>query len=292
MTQTAFSNWIATMGVIGCICALYLSVIDKTSDTVKRKLISVMIVLATITTILTGIVLRNYSFLPEKTMSDLELLNKAEQYYKIQDYFETLTIYSMPQLDTNPIAISNKAYCYENSLGVRKDLTLAKQLYLKAAKLGNDEVEDNAVAYVLNNPESYDEILEVLRMNCDRPCVWEFINSCMLGKSVADRSIAMEFFNLDNEAQINILESSTYVFKDESKDIILENQFIECSINQEKKVKLTILTGYNVTHYADGEIKREPVYRYEYKPLYNVKRKQFTFGMPSTKFISIDDNVS
>lgn len=99
----------------------------------------------------------------EQNESEEALLQKAEKYYLINNYIETIHIYNMEKLNTNAIALSNLGYMYEHGLGYGKDIEKAREYYQKANCLGNKTAMENYVLFTIKYPISFDNLLRVLR---------------------------------------------------------------------------------------------------------------------------------
>lgn len=95
--------------------------------------------------------------------TEYELLEKAEKYFKIDSYIETAHIYNLEKLNTNPIALNNIGYMYENGMLYETNIRKAREYYYKAAKLGNIEAIENYILFSLKYPISIDSTIDVIK---------------------------------------------------------------------------------------------------------------------------------
>jgi|GEM_PF-2374777 len=153
--------------------------------------------------------------------SENELLIDAQKYYLTQEYSEVIHIYNMKKFATNPVALSNMAYMYENGISYGKNIEKARELYCKAAKLDDKRCVDNYILFTIKYPISYENLLEVLqegiKQNSEVPI--QFIKSYFNDENVTEQDV-MNFWKLDFEQQKEILKLQTdYKLKDESEEI-------------------------------------------------------------------------
>lgn len=216
MTKTDFSLYMAIMGLAIEICQLLCTKLSKINKKAYRLISMISIAIAIFVPVW---FIKYYEFLPEDmNLTADEMLIKAEEYYKTEDYLKAIGIYNSDKLDTNAIALSNLGYFYEHGIGVNRDIQKAKENYQKAKQLGNEKALDNWISCILNYPESYDEILVCLKEGYDNnsQVAFEFIAKSMsagqmdLSEKREVKENVKSFFEFPEEQQKRVFEDTQY----------------------------------------------------------------------------------
>lgn len=166
----------------------------------------------------------DYEISATEILSKEDLLKEAEKNYKIGNHEKVYKIYSDEKLATDPIALSNLAYMFENGIFVSKDITKAKELYEKAYLLGNKDALENWVLFCINYPSN--NFISDLNKAYDlgslvaRDFLKEYFD-------YSDDDKYETFFNMPETTQLEILFNRVYkkVITDESI-YLLGNDFI------------------------------------------------------------------
>lgn len=223
--------------------------------------------------------------------SEEELLRDAQNYYQIEEYSEVIHIYNMNKFETNPVALNNMAYMYENGISYGKNIEKARNLYYKASKLGNERCVDNYILFTIKYPVSYENLLAVLqdgiKQKSEVPIL--FIKSYFSNENVTDQEI-MSFWELDFEQQKEILELQTdYKLKEETEDI--SEELIAEMVYYEVKENMVIKNlEYNLDFGANIGIYKKIVPVYVDVPVGEARKyyENFIFANEnSTQFIMI-----
>lgn len=139
------------------------------SKTKKKAFLTFFSLILGIVLVLTAV---KYDFKTEKNiMSQKEQLEMAHMYYLTNDLLKSFEFYSSDKLETNAIALNNLGYLFANGKGVNQDIAKAKDLFNKAASLGNTEAMNNLVVITMKYPTSFNEVITVI----DKACVQENI---------------------------------------------------------------------------------------------------------------------
>ena len=136
-----------------------------------------------------------------------ELLEKAEKYYMIEQYLDSINIYSLDIMKTDPIAINNLAFMYEHGIFFCKNIELAKEIYFHAANLGNKTAIENYVIINLKNPNTISDLVEVLKYGYDNgsEIAYEFLEYFTYN----DGNPVEKFWDLNIYTQFDILIQAT-----------------------------------------------------------------------------------
>lgn len=95
------------------------------------------------------------------SLSIEEMLEKAENYYKFNDYLKVIDIYKNKKLEDNPVALYNLAYFYARGIGIEQDIDKAKELYQRSY-LVSEEYIGGYVAINILNPESIGNVMNLI----------------------------------------------------------------------------------------------------------------------------------
>ncbi len=254
MTQSTFAIAVSVVGVIQTFCSIYISVIDKEEKNKRDKLIKKMFILVGIITLISGVFLFTYEFEPEPfdEMPEERLIKKAEEYFLINDYSKVYEVYKTNKLDTNPLALTNLGYMYENGLGVEVDIDIARKYYYNASLLGDETNINNWIIFVLKYPKSYEEVLSCLDIGCK-------INSEISSKFIKNIMPDLEeydycdlFINLPYERQLEILQMSTYE-ESYTEEKNYDSNFIKEDYLNPAYIGETIVTGVYKKNQGDVE---------------------------------------
>lgn len=164
----------------------------------------------------------------QENKTNEELLLEAEMYYKMGELDKTFQIYSLDNLSTEPIALNNLAYLYENGIFVSRDVSRAKELYDKAYKLGNVEVVNNWIIFNLKYPESLYNLVDNLAIahNMGSYVPSDFISQYVDNEVAADELI--DSLRVLNETQL-LYVLSKRMYEEQVNDGLMEligNEFI------------------------------------------------------------------
>lgn len=292
MTQVGFANWLTIISVLGMISSIYLSIIDKEDENERKKLIKIMVALILALTVISGLFMRYYKFKPDtENLTTEEMLKKAEDYYKIGNYYNAIMLYTNKQLETNPIALSNLGYMYEHGYGVVRSIETAKNYYYKASML--DEKEncfENYIISVIKYPKDYDEIIGALSlgMSLGSDICKEFILSVYpkWTKETDEERIEL-FMNLPLSDKIEFFNYAMYEKRISELEYvgIADNIFsykeIGWHTNQE-------VIGKIMEHKADGTVENSYVTGNRSIAINIIVQKCFEYGNRiTTKFITV-----
>lgn len=295
MTKTNFSLFMTMVGFFASMLQFKFFKSDKVG---KKRYCTINIILIVIIVFGSLWFIKNYEFLPEDTNLTVEnMLIKAEEYYKMEDYLNAINIYNNKELDTNAISLSNLGYFYEHGMGVNKNIQKAKENYQKAKQLGNEDALDNWVICILNYPESYDEVLKCLKEGYDNnsQVTFEFISKSMsagqiniLNKNEVDMMTA-NFFKLSEDYQKQVLEGSQYeVYRREEEFSEIGRKIWGTYKARTEKFKEVIdLVSYEITTDTGEKIsKMIPVYLERNITHLDILEKRFYFADEyQTRFI-------
>lgn len=266
MTKSDFGTVISMMSLI---LGVVLPLISKNKSKKMKTALSIM---AFAIVAATSIAFVNiYDFRDEDNeLSEEELLQKAQDYYATEEYIEAAYKYENEKLDTNPIALNNLAYLYENGLGIAKDLDRATDLYHKAAQLGDAQAKENYISFVLRYPKTYSQVLNALRMGFDMrdKGIVEWLAQCGSGESFSKISqeqyvdYADIFLGREEDEQEKILKKYLY-----TETILAEyyvgvsnSEFTELAISENDPQE--VFTGYYENREEDGKIISVPIKTY------------------------------
>lgn len=193
-------------GVIIGIFGLLLSLLGKEKQ--KNSIVTFLLVAMMIIFVCSSVFVLKYDFEEEESfMSEEEMLAKAEEYFAIKDYFKTVEIYNNSKLDTNPIALNNLGYMYENGIFFEKDISVACEFYKKAADLGNAEAYENYIIIRLKNPLNYYEIISLIRegLKINSGAVNKIVGYCI--EDINEETIE-KFAALSDEEMISVISNN------------------------------------------------------------------------------------
>ena len=113
------------------------------------------------------------------------------------------------KMKTNAIAISNTAFMYENGIVFKKNIQKARELYKRAAQLGERTAKENWILFNISFPTSYIELIEILKQGYEdkSKIVSEFVESYFPKNS---NHTLKEFFMLEQSQQEKILKMQQY----------------------------------------------------------------------------------
>ena len=266
MTKSDFGIVISMMSLI---FGIVLPFISKNKS---KKVAITLSVMAFIMVAVTSIVFVNiYNFRNEDNeLSEEELLQKAQDYYEMEEYIEATYKYENEKLDTNPIALNNLAYLYENGLGVAKDLDRATDLYYKASQLDDEQAKENYISFVLRYPKTYSQVLKILRLGFDMRDkeIVKWLAQCGSGESFSKISheqyveYADIFLGWEQDEQEKILKKYLYTetIPAEYYVGVSNSEFTELTIS--KNDIQEVYTGYYENREVDGKIVSVPIKTY------------------------------
>jgi len=99
---------------------------------------------------------------PETIAVRVDPLLRAQKLYDKKDYEGALVIYAKPELENDPIALSNQAYILQYEVAGEADLAKVWEMYKQAAETGDKEAISNLLTFTLRYPYSYEEVIRVL----------------------------------------------------------------------------------------------------------------------------------
>lgn len=136
-----------------------------------------------------------------------ELLEKAQKYYTIEQYLDAVNIYTLDIMRTDPVAINNLAFMYEHGIFFGENIELAKEMYFHAANLGNKTSLENYVIINLKNPDSINDVIDVLKYGYDNgsKMAYEFLKYF----TYDDGNSVKKFWDLTIYEQSDILIQAT-----------------------------------------------------------------------------------
>lgn len=185
-------------------------------------------------------------------VSEEELLEIAQKNFLIENYIETLNIYNKEKMKTNAIAISNTAFMYENGIVFKKNIQKARELYKRAAQLGERTAKENWILFNISFPRSYIELIEILKQGYEdkSKIVSEFVESYFPKNS---NHTLKEFFMLEQSQQEKILKMQQYEL--ECSEEVAKNigkEFVSSKKIKSKKINVEV--GENVVEYTFNEL--------------------------------------
>lgn len=145
----------------------------------------------------------------ENSMTEEQLLLKAQDYYIVGEYIKAIQLYTLDKINTNPVALNNLGYMYEKGIFVNKDIKLAKDYYHKAYELGGKDYYNNWFIFNVTYPDSFYSIISLLKDGNRNKCliVEDFLNY-IYQNGLNDN---FEKFNqLSYEDQIKVLQYMMY----------------------------------------------------------------------------------
>lgn len=298
MTKTDFYLYMTIVGVFITICQIIIQVKSfQSSKAEKKRYCFINVVLTFFVVFGSFWFINQYKVVSEDenlTMGDM--LIKAEEYYKTNDYLNAINIYNSETMNTNAIALSNLGYFYEHGVGVNKDIQRAKENYQKAKQLGNEKALDNWIICILNYPKSYGEVLECLKEGYDNnsQTTFEFIGKSMFLEKIdiSDRKKADEnvksFFECSEDRQMEILEGTQYENYVRQEDFSgIESEFCTYKSRTEILKEVVDVVPYEIiTDSGERKSAMEPVYMERKITYLDVIEKRFYFANDyQTKFI-------
>ncbi len=135
----------------------------------------------------------------DSNMTNHDYLVLAEKYFKTKDYISAASIYIKESMRTEPIALNNIAYMYEEGILYEKNIDKAAEFYEKAAAIGDTTAYENWVRFNIRFPSmSMNDFIEFIRnaIENNSSSAKDFIN----GFISKDYPMTIEeFLNMDNE---------------------------------------------------------------------------------------------
>lgn len=157
--------------------------------------------------ILGGIITHYYS--TNDGLSDNQLLQKAEKFYKQEEYIQAIQIYEDERLKNNTIALNNLAYIYLYDMP-EKYIINAKECFKRASEIDKEYLEEY-IAITITHPQTYNEVFWLLKRGVDEENknAERFIYACLenIGK---EKEISIkDFCALNYDEMKSILKAAT-----------------------------------------------------------------------------------
>ncbi len=204
------------MSIILTIIGIAVSVISIVVGKKKKPILEIVAI--GLITLCSIIFINNYDFKSEDNLkSREEIISLGIKNVEAEDYIDAAYYFSLEKVDTDPVALNNLAHLYENGLGISKDLDLASDYYHKAANLHNLEAEKNNIAFIIQHPKTYEEVISCLRKgySIEDPSTMEFLSfyAFLLGydkDAEDDKALAKIIMDLSDDEIIELLDKNTY----------------------------------------------------------------------------------
>lgn len=193
-----------------------------------------------------------------------DLLREAEQAFTSEDYLSALEIYLDDSLKRNPIALNNLGYMLVTGIGADRDIKRGLDYYKQAARLGNSVALDNYISTILQNPTTYDEVIETLR--------WGHKEGNLIADAFAER---LSMHPVVVEIYGNLTLDDIWAFSYNDWRICLEKITVEDGVILKDDLlrgekgdfvgelcyrDIQVLIGYRTETSLDGKTVKKPVY--------------------------------
>ncbi len=199
-----------------------------------------------------------------------DILEAANNAYLAKDYIKAAYLYRNQLLADDPVCLNNLAYIYLK-LGEDDYIYEAKKCIEKAYDLDKDTYYDQYLAMTVLCPESYEELINVLKIGIDRKSLsaQRYIYSCYQEYGITDKTID-DFLFMSNTEMMKLLsavsKTEIYTFVSIRIPAKYKNNEFNTYTSLERCVKLGVKT------YPDNYI-TEP--RYVNLNFTNVKHTYF-----------------